>query len=144
MMDFSAANIAVQMHNDAANTAMQMHNDAMNMHNQIYQQTLLNQQINDTFTRTTQSPVRMGIIPPKDWKPDPYAGLGTELTPQEKLKKKWEDLKKPMYAVQPQNTEVQEAPKKKTFKEKVQDFGHKIKDFFRTLPQKIMCKSQKD
>lgn len=139
-MDISTINTAVQMHNEAANTAMQMNQQAVDMHQQV----LLNQQTEDTFTRTTQSPIRMGIIPPKDWKPDPYAGLGPELSPQEKLKKKWQDLKKPMYAVQPQNTEVQNTPKKKTFKEKIHDFGHKVKEFFKNLPQKILCKTKKD
>ncbi len=137
-MDISAMNTAMQMHNDAVNTHMHMHNDAVNMHNQMHQQALLNQQTQDTFTRTTQQP--LGIIPPKDWKPDPYCGLGPELSPQEKLKKKWQDVRRPMYAVQPQVADEQEAPKKKTFKEKIHNFGHKVKEFFRTLPQKIVCK----
>lgn len=71
-----------------------------------------------------------GILPPKDWKPEPYAGLGTEvkLTPQEKLKKKWEDFKKPKYAKeeQPQIQEQQEIPQKKSFKQKVKDFFKKL------------------
>lgn len=48
--------------------------------------------VQDTFTR-------QGIIPPRDYKPDKFAGLGkpVEMTPQEKLKKKWEDLRRPMY-----------------------------------------------
>ena len=95
-------------------------------------------QVPDTFTRRAETP--MGIIPPKDWKPDPFVGLGPELSPQEKLKKKYEDLMKPMYANQAKALDTEETPKPKTFKEKLQDFGQKIKQFFKDLPKKIMCK----
>ncbi|MBR1943709.1 hypothetical protein IJ843_08250 [bacterium] len=78
----------------------------------------------------------VGIVPPKTWKPDPYAGLGPELSPQEKLKKKWEDVRKPMYATQPQ-TEASETPQKKSFGQKVvdkvRDFGQKVKNFVTNL-----------
>lgn len=85
----------------------------------------------DTFEKG-----QFGIIPPKDYKPDPYAGLGPELSPQEKLKKKYEDLRKPMYANAPQ-TEATETPEKKSFGQKVIDkvksFGQKVKNFVSNL-----------
>ncbi len=88
-------------------------------------------QIPDSFQKSY-----VGIIPPKDYKPDPYAGLGPELSPQEKLKKKWEDLKKPMYANAPK-AEPQEETAKKSFGQKVldkvKDFGQKVKNFFTNL-----------
>lgn len=78
----------------------------------------------------------VGIIPPKDYKPDPFAGLGPELSPQEKLKKKWEDLKKPMYATAPK-AETNEEPVKKSFGQKVidkvKDLGQKVKNFVTNL-----------
>ncbi len=63
-----------------------------------------------SFDEVQDSFTRQGIIPPKDYKPDKFAGLGkpVEMTPQEKLKKKWEDLRRPMYiAEEVQTTTVQ-------------------------------------
>ena len=60
-------------------------------------------ELQDSFTR-------QGIIPPRDYKPDKFAGLGkpVEMTPQEKLKKKWEDLRRPMYiSEEVQTTSIQ-------------------------------------
>lgn len=95
------------------------------------QQQKIKTQIPDSFEKSY-----VGIIPPKDYKPDPYAGLGPELSPQEKLKKKWEDLKKPMYAHVPQ-AETQEKTEKKSFGQKVldkvKDFGQKVKSFVTNL-----------
>ena len=87
---------------------------------------ITNENSSDTFVKQS------GILPPKDWKPDKYAGLGPEvkLTPQEKLKKKWEDFKRPKYAneeqAQVQPHEQQEIPQKKSFKQKVKDFFNKL------------------
>ena len=36
----------------------------------------------------------LGIVPPKDWKPDVYVGLGPQLSPEEKLKKNFLTLVK--------------------------------------------------
>ncbi len=88
------------------------------------QQTRVGQETSDAFVK------HAGILPPKDWKPDKYAGLGPEvkLTPQEKLKKKWEDFKRPKYATEEQ-AQVQEQPEvqqKKSFKQKVKDFFKKL------------------
>jgi len=97
------------------------------------QQPQLKPQMPDSFQKSY-----VGIIPPKDYKPDPYAGLGPELSPQEKLKKKWEDVRKPMYATVPQQQE--EAVQKKSFGQKVvdkvKDFGHKVKEYFSNLFKK--------
>jgi len=79
-----------------------------------------------------------GILPPKDWKPDPYVGLGPELSPEEKLKKKYEDLRKPMYFEKP-SEQVEDKPQKKTFKEKVHDFVHRINEKIKNLSQNILC-----
>ena len=88
-------------------------------------------QMSDSFQKSY-----VGIIPPKDYKPDPFAGLGPELSPQEKLKKKWEDLRKPMYASAPK-AETNEEPVKKSFGQKVldkvKDFGQKVKNFVTNL-----------
>ncbi len=88
-------------------------------------------QIPDSFEKSY-----VGIIPPKDYKPDPFAGLGPELSPQEKLKKKWEDLRKPMYANVPK-AEPKEETEKKSFGQKVldkvKDFGQKVKNFVTNL-----------
>ena len=84
----------------------------------------------DTFTA--------GILPPKDWKPNPYVGLGPELSPEEKLKKKYEDLKKPMY-FETQKMQVEDKPQKKTFKEKLHEFGEKLKEKIKTFSQNILC-----
>lgn len=123
-------------------TSMMMHQQATNMHNQIamqndatlQQQTQLqnmqnlNQPQKDCFVKPS------GILPPRDWKPDKFAGLGPELTPQEKLKKKYEDLRKPMYTRAPQEPQVEEQEEKpKTFKQKVKAFGTKIKNYFKNL-----------
>ena len=86
----------------------------------------------DTFQKNN-----FGIIPPKDYRPDPFAGLGPELSPQEKLKKKWEDLKKPMYANAPKAEVQEETPVKKSFGQKVidkvKDLGQKVKNFVTNL-----------
>lgn len=79
-----------------------------------------------------------GILPPKDWKPDPYAGLGPELSPEEKLKKKYEDLKKPMYFDNPE-VKSEDKPQKKTLKEKVHDFAEKLKEKIKSFSQNILC-----
>ena len=110
--------------------SMQMHQQAIDMHNQsVMQHNMQMEQINQTNmmnqTLATQPQAdcfvkKSGILPPKDWKPDPFAGLGPELTPQEKLKKKYEDLRKPMYMTQTQQAEAEqpaEEAKPKTFKE---------------------------
>lgn len=93
-----------------------------------------NTQVQDTFVRQS------GIIPPRDYTPDPYAGLGPELSPQEKLKKKWEDVRKPMYANAPQPQQEEDASQKKTFGQKVVDkvknFGYKVKEYFSNLFKK--------
>lgn len=86
----------------------------------------------DTFCRQPA-----GIVPPKDWKPDPFAGLGPELSPEEKLKKKWEDVRKPMYANAPKAEIQEETHAKKSFGQKiidkVKDFGQKVKNFVTNL-----------
>ena len=62
--------------------------------------------------------------------------MGPELSPQEKLKKKWEDLRKPMYANAPK-AETNEEPVKKSFGQKVVDkakeLGQKVKNFVTNL-----------
>lgn len=116
-----------------------------------------NEEMQDTFSR-------QGIIPPRDYKPDKFAGLGkpVEMTPQEKLKKKWEDFKRPMYVsqevqtttVQPIGEDMQSytvktiqviTPKMQSNLEKANaekpTFGQKVKNFFRKLFGK---KSTKD
>lgn len=125
-------------------TSMMMHQQAVDMHNQVVMQNnaLAQQQNQMTNMQNLQSFTQPqgdcfvknnGILPPKNWKPDKFAGLGPELSPQEKLKKKYEDLKKPMYMNQTQQeAEVQEE-KPKTFKQKIKDFGAKIKNYFKNL-----------
>lgn len=121
------------------NTNMIMHQQAIDSHNQLVMQNdALIQQYNQICMQTQpqgDSFVKNnGILPPRDWKPDKYAGLGPELSPQEKLKKKYEDLKKPMYMNETQQQEeVQEEEKPKTFKQKIKDFGTKIKNYFKNL-----------
>lgn len=121
------------------NTSMMMHQQVMDMNNQIaLQNDALIQQQNQ-MTNVFAQPQgdcfvkNNGILPPKNWKPDKFAGLGPELSPQEKLKKKYEDLKKPMYMNQTQQEEEVQEEKPKTFKQKVKDFGAKIKNYFKNL-----------
>lgn len=122
------------------NTSMVMHQQAVDSHNQVVMQNdALIQQYNQISGMQTQPQGDLfvknnGILPPRDWKPDKYAGLGPELSPQEKLKKKYEDLRKPMYLNETQQQEdVQEEEKPKTFKQKIKDFGTKIKNYFKNL-----------
>lgn len=121
------------------NTSMVMHQQAVDSHNQIVMQNnALIQQYNQIAMQTQPQGdlfvKNNGILPPRDWKPDKYAGLGPELSPQEKLKKKYEDLRKPMYLNETQQQEdVQEEEKPKTFKQKIKDFGTKIKNYFKNL-----------
>ena len=106
---------------------------------------------------------KMGIIPPKDWKPNPYAGLGPELSPEERLKQMKTDMMKPMYTYTektvttkgipgtkdgtvrtiaistPEGSQVNtsEEPVKKSFTQKVKDFANntieKVKNFFHKI-----------
>lgn len=106
---------------------------------------------------------KMGIIPPKDWKPNPYAGLGPELSPEERLKQIKTDMMKPMYTYQektvttqgipgvkdgtvrtiaistPDGTQadISNEPVKKSFTQKVKDFANntinKVKNFFHKI-----------
>ncbi len=89
---------------------------------------------------------KMGIIPPKDWKPNPYAGLGPELSPEERLKQMKTDMMKPMYTYTertvaistPEGTiSVSNEPVKKSFAQKVKDFANntvnKVKNFFHKM-----------
>lgn len=72
-------------------------------HCACHRQELSLSELQDSFTR-------QGIIPPRNYKPDKFAGLGkpVEMTPQEKLKKKWEDLRRPMYiSEEVQTTSIQ-------------------------------------
>lgn len=121
------------------NTSMVMHQQAVDSHNQVVMQNdALIQQYNQIAMQTQPQGdlfvKNNGILPPRDWKPDKYAGLGPELSPQEKLKKKYEDLRKPMYLNETQQQEnVQEEEKPKTFKQKIKDFGTKIKNYFKNL-----------
>ncbi len=128
---------AMNMHNQAVMAHQQAANDAMNAHMQAVQ----NSQMTNTFLNpraigTGLYPGCFGIIPPKDWEPDKFVGLGPELSPAEKLKKKFEDVRKPMYADVYQS-QSSDKPEKKTFKQKVHDFGEKIKEKFQNLAQKI-------
>lgn len=115
------------------------------------------EKVQDSFTR-------QGIIPPRDYKPDKFAGLGkpVEMTPQEKLKKKWEDFRRPMYiaeevqttTVQPVGEDMQSytvktiqvvTPKMQSNLEKTNaekpTFGQKVKNFFKKM---FGIKSTKD
>lgn len=115
---------AVDMHNQI----VMQNNAVIQQYNQLASMQNLNQPQGDVFVKNN------GILPPRDWKPDKYAGLGPELSPQEKLKKKYEDLRKPMYLKETQQQEdVQEEEKPKTFKQKIKDFGTKIKNYFKNL-----------
>ncbi|MGN1124562.1 MAG: hypothetical protein ACI4SM_00095 [Candidatus Gastranaerophilaceae bacterium] len=78
--------------------------------------------------------VQQGIIAPRDWKPDPYAGLGKkkELTPQEKLKQRWEDIKRPMYANGQEIEQKEEKPAKKTLGQKISNLYYKLKSWIYT------------
>lgn len=115
---------AVDMHNQF----VMQNNAVIQQYNQLASMQNLNQPQGDVFVKNN------GILPPRDWKPDKYAGLGPELSPQEKLKKKYEDLRKPMYLNETQQQEnVQEEEKPKTFKQKIKDFGTKIKNYFKNL-----------
>ena len=95
--------------------------------------------INNNLTQPSKDCfiMKSGILPPKNWKPDKYAGLGPELSEEEKLKKKLENIRKPMYIDKPQteqcSNEVCEEIKPKTFKDKIKDFGVKIKNYFKNL-----------
>lgn len=114
-----------------------------------------------SFNDLQDSFTRQGIIPPRDYKPDPFAGLGkpVEMTPEERLKKKWEDIRRPMYiseeiqttSVKPVGQDMQAytvktvqviTPKTQEEKEEQQNvsqpaekptFVQKVKNFFKKI-----------